>query len=603
MKRLVQILPIILAAALQIMPMLRNLFINPATGNTIAFILRWGVGSAATVGAYDACSGSSIVVFNSPTNFTGTIGTYFTNNISVTNNGGDAGAYFILSNALGISSVLVNGNTTTTCMPPGLTFKCYDLNTGGSSKPIYGAIYGTNTTGETNFPIQISVGHPAYGSGVITTQISIWILPSGSGGPPVITNGPVSLTNNVSSNVTFSVTAGTAPLHYQWYFNTNTVEVNATNSSLTLTNIQLTNAGTYSVIITNSSGSVTSSFARLTVWQSPVITNQPVSLTNNVSSNATFAVIAGGVPGIAYQWYFNTNTALFNATNTSLTLTNIQLTNAGMYSVIITNSAGSVTSSFAQLTVWQPPVITNQPASLTNNVSSNATFAVTAGGVPGIAYQWYFNTNTTLLNATNTSLTLTNIQLTNAGNYRVIITNSAGSVTSSFAQLTVWQPPNITSQPVGITTLAGSSPTFSVTAGGVPAVSYQWNLNTNTVLTGATGTSLNLANIRASQSGNFYSVVITNNAGSVTSSVAKLVVTNPLPSNLTFSAPAATGSAFQFSFTPVVGLTNTVLTNGVITGGTWNVFTNIPPPATATPITISNVSGNANLFFRIMVLP
>jgi len=608
MKRLTQLLPIILAAALQIMPMLRNLFINPATGNTIAFILRWGIGSAAATGMFDAVSRASGVPLTTTNHIYCTAGTYMSNNITFSIGGGNnavTGDYFLISTTTGtlLAGPLLDGQSTTNgCLPPGLVFKSHIPN---GATTIYGILYGTpsNTVSTLTSNITVTPYDAVNGSGGYPTNIAITVLPAASGSAPTITNQPVSLTNNVSSNATFSVTAGTAPLNYQWYYNTNTALLNATNTSLTLTNIQFTNAGNYRVIITNSSGSVTSSFAQLTVWQPPVITNQPASLTNNVSSNATFAVTAGGVPGIAYQWYFNTNTTLLNATNTSLTLTNIQLTNAGNYRVIITNSAGSITSSFAQLTVWQPPVITNQPASLTNNVSSNATFAVTAGGVPGIAYQWYFNTNTTLLNATNTSLTLTNIQLTNAGTYSVIITNSAGSVTSSFAQLTVWQPPNITSQPVGITSLAGSSPTISVTAGGVPAVSYQWNLNTNTVLTGATGTSLNLANIRASQSGNCYSVVITNNAGSVTSSVAKLVVTNPLPSNLTFSAPAATGSAFQFSFTPVVGLTNTVLTNGVITGGTWNVFTNIPPPATATPITISNVNGTANLFFRIMVNP
>ena len=57
MKRLTQLLPVILAAALQIMPLVRNLFINPATGNTIAFILKWGIGSAAALGTVDAVSG------------------------------------------------------------------------------------------------------------------------------------------------------------------------------------------------------------------------------------------------------------------------------------------------------------------------------------------------------------------------------------------------------------------------------------------------------------------------------------------------------------------------------------------------------------------
>ena len=61
MKRFTRTLPVFLAAALQLMPLVRNLFVNPATGNTFAFILRWGIGTGATLGAYDACSGGTQV--------------------------------------------------------------------------------------------------------------------------------------------------------------------------------------------------------------------------------------------------------------------------------------------------------------------------------------------------------------------------------------------------------------------------------------------------------------------------------------------------------------------------------------------------------------
>ena len=200
-------------------------------------------------------------------------------------------------------------------------------------------------------------------------------------------------------------------------------------------------------------------------------------------------------------------------------------------------------------------------------------------------------------------MTVTNLQLTNTGMYSVKITNSAGSVTSSFALLTVWQPPTITNQPAALTTLmAGGSNTFSVVAGGVPAIAYQWRL-AGANLVGSNNAALPLTGIRTSQAGN-YTVVITNSAGSVTSSIASLVVTNPLPSAFTPATPVVdSGGKFQFTFTPVVGLTNTVLTNGLLVGGTWNVYTNIPPSASGTPITISNLPSAPNLFFRLMVMP
>ena len=248
------------------------------------------------------------------------------------------------------------------------------------------------------------------------------------------------------------------------------------------------------------------------------------------------------------------------------------------------------------------PVITNQPISLTNNVSSNVTFSVTAGTAP-LSYQWYFNTNTALLNQTNTSLTLTNLQLTNAGYYRCTITNSAGITNSANAVLTVWQPPVITNSPVGFTTVAGSSGSLGITAGGFPAIAYQWRITTNLITTsivGGTNTSLTFTNLRACQTG-AYTVILTNNAGSVTSAIANLVVTNPLPPLVGGSVQG--GTKFQFTFTPIAGLTNTVLTNGVLAGGTWGVFTNYPPTATPIPITISNNPSAPSLFYRLLVVP
>ncbi|MEY4917945.1 MAG: hypothetical protein RL616_1858 [Verrucomicrobiota bacterium] len=428
MRNSVQRHAIILAALLQVLPLIRNFFINPAAQSSFAFILRWGVGTAATVGAYDACSGATTVYYTTPTNFTGAVGVYFTNNIAITNNAEGLGAFFVLTNKLGvISSIISNGVITTNCMPTGLVFKCIDLNNNvNPPKMIYGAIYGTPTAPVTNLFIHALAGYanltPAQ------TNIFISIFP-----------------------------ASASP---------------------------------------------------------PAITNHPVSLTSLVTSNATFSVTAGGAAPLAYQWFYNTNTALLNATNASLTLTNVQLTNAGYYLIRITNSAGTTNSASALLTVWQPPIITNQPVNFTN--------------------------------------------------------------------------------------VAGGSASFAVVAGGVPALSYQWRLNPNTPQAGATSATFNLANLRASQAGN-YSVIITNSAGSVTSSPAALVVTNPLPAVAII--PVISGANFQFTFNGIPGLTNTVLTNGDLSGNNWSVFTNIPPPANNNPITITSPSGQPNLFYRLMVVP
>jgi Immunoglobulin domain len=518
-RRLTQTLPLLLAAALQVLPLLRTLFTAPSAGSNFAFILRWGIATGAALESVDAVSGASGVPLITTNHIYLTAGVYSSNNITFTIGGGNkaaTGDYFLISTLSGsLLATLADGKTSTNgCLPVGLIFKSH-IPAGATT--IYGSLYGTPVGAVSTITSNIIVTpyDAANGSGGYPTNIAITILPSSS---------------------------------------------------------------------------------------APIITNQPITAATNLvgTTNTLFNVVAGGSTPLSYQWYFNTNTALLNQTNATLTLNNIQLTNAGYYLCTITNSAGSTNSANALLTVWQPPVITNQPVALTNNVGTTANFSITAGGTPAPAYQWYFNTNTLLTGQTAATLTLNNVQLTNAGMYSVIVTNAAGGTNSFFTPLTVWQPPVITNHPASFTIVAGGSANFSITAGGTPAPTFQWKFNTNTVLTGSTGTTLSLANLRASQAGT-YSVTITNAAGVTNSFFATLTVTNPLPPMLTNSV-AGGGGKFNFTFTPVAGLTNTVLTNGVLGSTNWGVFTNIPPSG-ATPVTLTNPAGNGSLFFKLMIQP
>ena len=253
---------------------------------------------------------------------------------------------------------------------------------------------------------------------------------------PSITTQPQSFTVAVGATANFLVgVSGDAPLAYFWSFNTNT-PVGGNSNTLALVNVQTTNAGSYRVIVTNSAGTATSSAATLTVLIPPTITANPTNLTVAAGGSAAFNVTATGSALLSYQWYFNTNTALANATNATLTLNSVNSTNAGTYSVIVTNLVGAATSSVALFTVLGSPVITTQPQSLSVAVSNNATFTVTASGTATLNYQWFFNTNTAVGGNSN-NLALLNVQTTNAGTYSVIITNNYGAVTSSFATLTV----------------------------------------------------------------------------------------------------------------------------------------------------------------------
>jgi polygalacturonase/PKD repeat protein len=269
----------------------------------------------------------------------------------------------------------------------------------------------------------------------------------------VVTSSPVAASiitdpqdQDVASGSTATFTPvpnGTLPLYYQWFYNTNTVLSGATNSTLTITNVQPAAAGGYSMFVSNAYGSATSGVAQLTVAVAgPTITNQPQNLMVIPGETATFSVAAGGSLPLFYQWYYNTNSVLTNATSATLTLTNVQPGDAGTYSVVVSNPVSAVTSSNAVLTVNTNPVaplFITEPASLTANVGSNASFTATAVGSQPITYQWNVN-NVPITNessATSTTLTLTNVQSTDAGSYTLTASNSVGSTISSAAVLTV----------------------------------------------------------------------------------------------------------------------------------------------------------------------
>jgi hypothetical protein len=225
---------------------------------------------------------------------------------------------------------------------------------------------------------------------------------------------------------------GTEPLRYQWQRNGNILG-GATNAALTFTNVQPCQYGLYSVVVFNAAGSATSTGALLDVFIPAVIAQQPQSTSVGVGSNATFSVVANGTGQLRYQWRKD-GTSLAAATNSVLTLTNVQLTGSGAYTVVVTDDIGSVTSQPAILTVLGPPFITLQPSPAYQEALQGGviTLTVAATGTQPLSYKWRRN-NITVLNQTNATLRLTNAASGNAGNYTVLITNVAGATTSTVA--------------------------------------------------------------------------------------------------------------------------------------------------------------------------
>ena len=263
----------------------------------------------------------------------------------------------------------------------------------------------------------------------------------------------------------------------------------------------------------------------------PSISFSPSDTSANVGQSAFFSVVSDGSAPLSYQWYFNTNTPLPDATNASLTLANLQTTNSGGYSVIVTNVYGSDTSDVAQLTVTVPvaPTILANPQSLTVLPGVGATFNMSANGSTPLSYQWYFNTNAPVAGGNNSTLTINSVQATNAGTYAVVVNNLAGSATSSVALLmlnTNSIAPSFVTQPASVIVLAGGSVSFLGAASGTAPVYYQWQKN-GSPIPGATTTTLNFTNVQNADAGG-YTLVASNSVGTATRSVATLTIASSL---------------------------------------------------------------------------
>lgn len=347
---------------------------------------------------------------------------------------------------------------------------------------------------------------------------------------PTILSQPQSLTVPAGANFALSVIATGVPdnLSYQWRKN-GTAIANATMSDFVLLDCTNTSAGSYTVVITNVAGAITSSVAIVTITNSsPIITSQPANQTVNLGANATFLIGAAGSELRKYQWFYN-GANINGATNSYYRRASIQASDAGSYSVVISNSFGSATSTAAVLTINFPPTITTQPNSQTVATGTNATFSVAAGGTTPLSYQWYAQlvgitpaVPVAIDGETANTLTVESPDPSNAGTYSVLVYNVAGHVFSSNATLVVNGPPVVLQDPQDITVSAGSNAVFAVNAVGTGPLSYQWTVNGANISL-ATNSTYIRTNIQTTDLG-YYAVIVTNPYGSTTSGSAALTL-------------------------------------------------------------------------------
>ncbi len=361
-----------------------------------------------------------------------------------------------------------------------------------------GAASGTNAP----TTIQVTNGNP-------TIDALFATLPAGkySLAVVVVGNGSVAISpqkNYYNPGDVVTLTASTTNFgttFYGWSGNTSESNNIVTGSNSTLT-----------VVISNSTV-IQANFEAF-----PTVSVSPSSVIVYAGSNAVLTANAAGIPPFTYQWQ-DSQGAITGQTNSTFTLQDAQATNTDMYSVIVSNSYGSVTSSLVPVTVVFPPSITMEPVAQTVAAGTSATLNVTASGTAPLAYQWQ-NSSGSIPGATNAAYTLNPATTNNWDNYSVVVSNLYGVATSSVVALIVYAPIIITNEPQSQIVSAGSNATFIVTASGYPAPAYQWSFN-GMALPGATSSTLTISNVDLPNLGS-YAVLITNGYSSLASTMAIL---------------------------------------------------------------------------------
>lgn len=285
----------------------------------------------------------------------------------------------------------------------------------------------------------------------------------------------------------------------------------------------------------------------------------PIGICGGSNSSATFTVAATNNGPFTYQWFkggtllsngaTGNGSTIVNATTAIITINGATAADVGNYYAVVTGTSAGVTSNNAALTLNVGPTYTTYPTQTEVCSGSTATFSCATSGTPTPTYQWSLG-NTSLANgstgngstisgATTSTLTITNIALADAAtNYKVVATNSCSTATYSYLNLTVDASPAFITQPTAnVTICAGTSASFAVVASGTAPFTYQWykgntqvangTTSQGSVISGATMSTLIIANATPTDNASNYNVVIKNQCGQITSNNVSLIVSPP----------------------------------------------------------------------------
>lgn len=318
---------------------------------------------------------------------------------------------------------------------------------------------------------------------------------------------PSDATRCEEEDVTFSVLSEGSNLSYQWQKDgvnlSDDAFISGSNTSnLSISDVNISDAGSYVCVVTGDCGLQNSLPAELSVNEKTLITLQPSGNDLCEGESITLSVDATG-SNLTYQWRKGTSNLsdggnISGATTANLSITNADITDAGNYYCIVSGSCGTESSSLANVKVKKQTQIITHPVNVESCETKDISFSVDAEG-ENITYQWQkdgvnLSDGGNISGSTASLLQMTAIDNTDEGAYRCIITGDCGIQNSDPAQLTVYDKTIITTQPADKILCEGEQISLNVTAVGT-ALIYQWKkdgvpLSNGGKISGATTSNL-----------------------------------------------------------------------------------------------------------------
>ena len=427
-----------------------------------------------------------------------------------------------------------------------------------------------------------------------------------------ITTQPISHSAVIGTNTTVSVAAaGTSTLAYQWRKGGADITGNAsaTTATLTLPNVQTTDAGSYDVVISNASGSILSDSVLLTVVNAaPIITNSPLTAAGTVGTPFSFTITASGSPSsytaspVPAGLALNGTTGAITGTPTTVGTTSVLLgaTNA--------TGTGNATLTITVAAAGVAPIITNSPLTAAGTVGTPFSFTITASGTPSsytaspLPAGLTLNTTTGAITGTPTAVGTTAVLVgaTNA--------TGTGNATVTITVAAVGTAPVIANDPLSVAGTVGTPFGFTITASGAPT-SYSanplpagllFNATTGTISGIPTSIGITQVQLGATNATGTGAAMVTITIGAA--GIAPIITNYPLTATGIVGRPfsfsiTASGAPLSYETSPLpLGLVlNT--TTGSITGRPTNVA------ESAVLLSASNAAGTGHAILMVKVIP